>query len=125
MCWSAPIAIRWPAASPSWCSPPSSCGSARRDSPVSKDRVAALPAVLRREAIRRIDTRALLAGSLTALALGPFLLPDFMVNNLIRAFLYAAAALTVDVLWGYTGILTFGQSAFFGIGVYAAGLIFT
>ena len=95
---------------------------------MSKDRVAALPAVLRREAIRRIDTRALLAGSLTALALvavGPFLLPDFMVNNLIRAFLYAAAALTVDVLWGYTGILTFGQSAFFGIGVYAAGLIFT
>ena len=48
-----------------------------------------------------------------------------MVNNLIRAFLYAAVALTVDVLWGYTGILTFGQSAFFGIGVYAAGLIFT
>jgi branched-chain amino acid transport system permease protein len=31
----------------------------------------------------------------------------------------------VDVLWGYTGILTFGQSAFFGIGVYAVGLIFT
>ena len=95
---------------------------------MSKDRTAALPAVLRPGAIRRVDTRALAVGSLTALALvaiGPFLLPDFMVNNLIRAFLYAAAALTVDVLWGYTGILTFGQSAFFGIGVYAAGLIFT
>ena len=50
---------------------------------------------------------------------------DLMVNNLIRAFLYAAVALTVDVLWGYTGVLTFGQSAFFGIGVYAVGLIFT
>jgi len=46
-------------------------------------------------------------------------------RNLIRAFLYAAVALTVDLLWGYTGILTFGQSAFFGIGAYAAGLIFT
>src|SRR5262249_42323427 len=42
-----------------------------------------------------------------------------------RAFLYASVALTVDILWGYTGILTFGQSAFFGIGAYAAGLIFT
>jgi branched-chain amino acid transport system permease protein len=95
---------------------------------VSKDRAAALLAVLPPGAIRRVDTRALVGGSLTALALvaiGPFILPDFMVNNLIRAFLYAAAALTVDVLWGYTGILTFGQSAFFGIGVYAAGLIFT
>ena len=29
------------------------------------------------------------------------------------------------MLWGYTGILTFGQSAFFGIGAYAAGMIFT
>ena len=45
----------------------------------------------------------------------------YMVNILIRAFLYAIVALTVDMLWGYTGILTFGQSAFFGIGAYAAG----
>ena len=34
-------------------------------------------------------------------------------------------AITVDLLWGYTGILTFGQAAFFGIGAYAAGLVFT
>ena len=33
--------------------------------------------------------------------------------------------LTVDILWGYAGILTFGQAAFFGIGAYAAGIIFT
>jgi urea transport system permease protein/urea transport system ATP-binding protein len=95
---------------------------------VSKDRAAVLPATRLPGTTRRMDTRALVLGSLTALglvALGPFVLPDFLVNNLIRAFLYAAVALTVDVLWGYTGILTFGQSAFFGIGVYAAGLIFT
>ena len=34
-------------------------------------------------------------------------------------------ALTVDLLWGYTGILTFGQAAFFGIGAYAAALVLT
>jgi branched-chain amino acid transport system permease protein len=62
--------------------------------------------------------------ALVVVAVGPLVLPDFMVNNLIRAFLYAAVALTVDVLWGYTGILTFGQSAFFGIGAYSAGLVF-
>jgi branched-chain amino acid transport system permease protein len=67
----------------------------------------------------------LCAIALLLIALGPFVLPTYMVNSLIRAFLYAAVALTVDVLWGYTGILTFGQSAFFGIGAYAAGLIFT
>ena len=63
--------------------------------------------------------------ALLVIAVGPYVLPTYMVNGLIRAFLYAAVALTVDILWGYTGILTFGQSAFFGIGAYAAGLIFT
>jgi branched-chain amino acid transport system permease protein len=63
--------------------------------------------------------------ALVVLAVCSVSLPTFLVNNMIRAFLYAAVALTVDVLWGYTGILTFGQSAFFGIGAYAAGLIFT
>jgi branched-chain amino acid transport system permease protein len=65
------------------------------------------------------------AVALVVLAISSVTLPTYLVNNLIRAFLYAAVALTVDLLWGYTGILTFGQSAFFGIGAYAAGLIFT
>lgn len=49
----------------------------------------------------------------------------YLVNILIKAFFFAIAAITVDILWGYTGYLTFGQSAFFGIGAYCAGLIFT
>jgi branched-chain amino acid transport system permease protein len=74
------------------------------------------------------DIRLVLICAAIALALiaaGPYVLPMYMVNSLIRAFLYATVALTVDILWGYTGILTFGQSAFFGIGAYAAGLMFT
>ncbi len=65
---------------------------------------------------------------LAALALvlaAPEVLPTYLVNTLIRAFLYAAVAITVDVLWGYTGILTFGQSAFFGFGAYSAAIVFT
>jgi branched-chain amino acid transport system permease protein len=68
---------------------------------------------------------ALVAGALFLVLGAPAVLSSYLVNTLIRAFLYAAVAITVDVLWGYTGILTFGQSAFFGIGAYAAGLIFT
>lgn len=77
---------------------------------------------------KRMQIGALVVLSALALlliAIGPYVLPMFMVNSLIRGFLYAAVALTVDILWGYTGILTFGQSAFFGIGAYAAGLVFT
>jgi branched-chain amino acid transport system permease protein len=77
---------------------------------------------------KRRDVRTLgvfVAIAVLLVLVGPYVLPTFLVNNLIRAFLYACVALTVDILWGYTGILTFGQSAFFGIGVYAAGLVFT
>ena len=56
---------------------------------------------------------------------GPVVLDSYSVNVLTRSLLYAAVALTVDLLWGYMGILTFGQSAFFAIGAYTSGLIFT
>src|SRR5882724_3971969 len=70
---------------------------------------------------RAFSDRLVPAGSIA----GPFLFDTYTVNILVRSFLYAATALTVDILWGYTGILTFGQSAFFGIGAYAAALTFT
>ena len=59
------------------------------------------------------------------LVAGPWVFDTYLLNILIKAFFFAIAAITVDVLWGYTGYLTFGQSAFFGIGAYAAGLVFT
>lgn len=58
-------------------------------------------------------------------AVGPWVFDTYLLNILIKSFFFAIAAITVDVLWGYTGYLTFGQSAFFGIGAYAAGLAFT
>jgi urea transport system permease protein len=35
---------------------------------------------------------------------------------------YALLALSVDLIWGYCGILTLGQSAFFALGGYAMGM---
>jgi branched-chain amino acid transport system permease protein len=87
-----------------------------------------IPARARSEGAKTAEARWLALCVVAALLLvfvGPYVLPAFMVNTLVRAFFYAAVALTVDILWGYTGILTFGQSAFFGIGAYAAGLVFT
>jgi branched-chain amino acid transport system permease protein len=71
----------------------------------------------------RIAIAALLAASLVVA--GPWVLDTYTVNILIRAFFVALAALTVDVLWGVSGTLTFGQSAFFGIGGYALAIVFT
>ena len=55
---------------------------------------------------------------------GPWFLDAYIVNILIRAFFVATVALTVDVLWGYSGYLTFGQSAFFGLGAYVLAIVF-
>lgn len=55
---------------------------------------------------------------------GPWILDAYTVNILIRAFFVATVALTVDVLWGHSGYLTFGQSAFFGLGAYVLAIVF-
>jgi urea transport system permease protein/urea transport system ATP-binding protein len=57
-----------------------------------------------------------------ALLASPFALGEYAQQILSQAFFFAIAAITVDLLWGYTGILTFGQSAFFGIGVYTVAI---
>lgn len=76
---------------------------------------------------RRVRRTALIGVVVAAvvIATAPFQLDTYTKNILIRAFFLAALAMTVDVLWGYTGILTFGQSAFFGIGAYACALVAT
>lgn len=77
---------------------------------------------------RKIHSRGMLlvgASAVLLLAVGPFLFGTYLLNVLIQAFFFSIVAVTVDILWGYTGYLTFGQSAFFGVGAYAAGLVFT
>ena len=67
----------------------------------------------------------ILGASVLLLALllaSPFVLGEYAQQILSQAFFFAIAAVTVDLLWGYTGILTFGQSAFFGIGVYTVAI---
>ena len=56
---------------------------------------------------------------------GPTFLDRFTLNVLTRSMIYAMLAVTVDLLWGFTGILTFGQAAFFGVGAYAAAMVLT
>ena len=56
---------------------------------------------------------------------GSWVLDTYTLNILIRALFVAITAITVDVLWGFSGTLTFGQSAFFGIGAYALAIVFT
>lgn len=58
------------------------------------------------------------AGVLFTLA-APSVLELFTIINLSTAIALAILALSLGLIWGYGGILCFGQTAFFGIGAYA------
>ena len=51
--------------------------------------------------------------------IGPSVLELFTIINLTTAIALAVLALSLALIWGYGGILCFGQNAFFGIGAYA------
>jgi urea transport system permease protein len=49
-------------------------------------------------------------------------LPSFAVALLGKYLTYALLALSVDLVWGYCGILSLGHGAFFALGGYAMGM---
>jgi branched-chain amino acid transport system permease protein len=51
--------------------------------------------------------------------IGPQVLALFTIINLTTAIALAILALSLALIWGYGGILCFGQVAFFGLGAYA------
>jgi urea transport system permease protein len=52
----------------------------------------------------------------------PFAVPDYVVPLLGKYLCYAILALSLDLIWGYGGILCLGQAAFFALGGYAMGM---
>jgi ABC-type branched-subunit amino acid transport system permease subunit len=62
-----------------------------------------------------------------ALALAALIYPAFGsafgLSNLANFCLYVPMALGLALLWGYNGVLSFGQSAFFAIAGYVYGII--
>ncbi|MGE0006095.1 MAG: ATP-binding cassette domain-containing protein [Parvibaculaceae bacterium] len=79
----------------------------------------------RRPDLRAVLLAALAAAALLAVIFGPMVFDRFTLNVLTRSMIYAMLAVTVDLLWGFTGVLTFGQAAFFGLGAYAAAMVLT
>ena len=76
----------------------------------------------RRTRLSRLAPFVVAALAVIALWIGPRVLDPFATNVLTRSMIYAVLAVTVDLLWGYVGILTFGQAAFFGVGAYATAM---
>jgi len=52
----------------------------------------------------------------------PLHISDFVVTLLGKIMCYAIVALAMDLIWGYTGILSLGHGLFFALGGYAMGM---
>ncbi len=63
------------------------------------------------------------AVALIVLLLLPYIWPSRMINDLvIRVSAFALFATSLNLLVGYTGMVSFGHGMFFGFGAYAFGL---
>ena len=82
--------------------------------------------------MRSLERWGLLAGAallvvvlpaLNALPPGsPLRISDFTLNLFGKFLAYAILALGIDLIWGYTGVLSLGHGVFFGLGAYAMGM---
>jgi branched-chain amino acid transport system permease protein len=54
------------------------------------------------------------------LAVAPLVLPEFWRRFLTEILIWGLLAMSSDLLIGYTGMISFGHSAFFGLGMYGA-----
>jgi branched-chain amino acid transport system permease protein len=54
------------------------------------------------------------------LIVAPLVLPEFWRRFLTEILIWGLLAMSSDILIGYTGMVSFGHSAFFGLGMYGA-----
>ena len=57
---------------------------------------------------------------LALLAVAPLVLPEFWRRFVTEILIWGLLGMSSDILIGYTGMVSFGHSAFFGLGMYGA-----
>src|SRR3954454_18442931 len=76
-----------------------------------------------------LKQRPFLIETLTAIGLliAPFVLPylGFAPNTVNRILVWGLFGIGFDILFGYTGLLSFGQAAFYGTGGFVAAYLLT
>src|SRR5712692_4710212 len=74
-------------------------------------------------ATRRTRAAGLLA--LAAMLAFPFLVTDYPRALIAEIFIFAIFAMSLDLLLGFTGLMSLGHAAFFGLGAYAVAVLGT
>jgi branched-chain amino acid transport system permease protein len=89
---------------------------------------AILPSRASRRVFRRTERRLAAIPILeitlvVVFALLPGILADYLTVFVTRVLIFALLAVSFDLVWGYAGIMSFGQALFFGTAGYAMALL--
>lgn len=78
------------------------------------------PLAVQRWTARSVAFAVVACGGLAVLAAGPYLFAPGVTDRLTALFVYVILAVMWNALAGYSGLVSVGQQAFFGLGAYAA-----
>jgi branched-chain amino acid transport system permease protein len=67
--------------------------------------------------------RALAAAALLTLAVAPWVLARHQLSILTDLLIFGLFALSLDLIMGYAGMVSFGHAAYFGLGAYGSALV--
>ena len=87
--------------------------------------VTAAPAVTTVSTPATARTRAVGLLVLLAMLLFPFLVNDYPRALIAEIYIFGIFAMSLDLLLGFTGLMSFGHAAFFGLGAYAVAILGT
>lgn len=73
--------------------------------------------------MRKLNYPFLIAMAVTLICIGLFIENEYYLSIVIYILLNALNATGFNILLGYTGIISLGQAAFFGIGAYTSGVL--
>src|ERR1700743_1789103 len=68
-------------------------------------------------------TRVVALLVLAAMIAFPFLVPSYPRQLVAEIYIFAIFAMSLDLLLGYTGLMSLGHAAFFGLGAYAVAIL--
>jgi branched-chain amino acid transport system permease protein len=85
--------------------------------------VVAAPAVTTRVGTVTFQTRAAEVAVLLVLIMLPFVVGDYPRALVSEIFIFGIFAMSLDLIFGFTGLMSLGHAAFFGLGAYAVAVL--
>jgi branched-chain amino acid transport system permease protein len=73
--------------------------------------------------VTAVRSRALAVLAVGALAVMPWVLARHQLSILVDLLIFGLFAMSLDLIMGYTGMVSFGHAAYFGLGAYGSALV--